>query len=338
MANAEPQLSIVVPVYRSRDCLEPLVLAIEQAMSHASGAFEIILVNDNSPDDSWSRIEQLSHAHPSIIGVDLRKNFGQDSAILTGLGIARGKYVAIMDDDLQHDPNDLPRLVGALEQHNADVVYANFSAKKRQALWKNLGSAFNDRFARWVISKPKGIYLSPYKVIRGSVAKTICTYEGRQAYVDGLLFQVTSRITQIPAEHHERVAGTSNYTFWKSVRVWSHLAFSFSTAPLRLVTILGLTSACAGILMAALVTVYRIQSPQDFTRSDVGWASLMVAVLIIGGAQMFFFGVLGEYVGRTYITASRTPQTSIAAIVGTAAHEVQVEGASRRVTWNGEAR
>lgn len=334
MANDQPELSIVVPVYRSEECLEPLVQAIEQAMAHEKRSFEIVLVNDCSPDGSWNRIKELSQTRANIVGVDLRKNFGQDAAILTGIGFARGKYVAIMDDDLQHDPNDLPRLVKALEDGNADVAYANFSAKKRQALWKNLGSTFNDRFARWVINKPKGIYLSPYKVVRGDVAKAICSYEGRQAYVDGLLFQVTSRITQIPAQHHERIRGTGNYTFWKSVRVWSHLAFSFSTAPLRLVTVLGLTSACAGVLLAMLVVAYRLLHPQDFPIYAAGWASLLVAILVIGGVQMFFFGVLGEYVGRTYLTASRSPQTSIATIIGAAANGFEADRPNRSVTWS----
>jgi undecaprenyl-phosphate 4-deoxy-4-formamido-L-arabinose transferase len=312
------------------------VLAIESALANLNGGYEIVLVNDNSPDASWRRIEELSVAHPSIVGVDLRKNFGQDAAILTGLSVARGRCVAIMDDDLQHDPKDLPRLIEALDRENADVVYANFSAKKRQALWKNMGSAFNDLVARWVIEKPKGIYLSPYKVVRGSVARAICSYEGRRAYVDGLLFLVTSKITQIPAEHHDRVAGTSNYTFWKSVRVWSHLAFSFSTAPLRLVTALGLISAIAGIVLAAIVVAYRALRPQDFPVEAVGWASLMVAVLMIGGAQMFFFGVLGEYVGRTYLTASRTPQTSIAKIIGQTSPSIRAHAEGHSLTWNND--
>ncbi len=333
----EPELSIVVPVYRSEDCLRPLVSAITQAMDRASKTYEIILVNDDSPDGSWRAICELSQSHPGVIGVDLRRNFGQDCAILTGLDLARGEYIAIMDDDLQHDPDDLPRLVAALEQTEADVVYANFTSKQ-QALWKNLGSQFNDRFAQWVIRKPRGIYLSPYKILRRDVAKMICAYEGRQPYVDGLLFQVTSRIAQIPAKHYARVAGRSTYTFTKSVQVWSHLAFSFSTAPLRLVTVLGLFFACGGVILAIAVAAYRLFDPQDFTIYAAGWASLMVAVLLIGGVQMFFFGVLGEYVGRTYLTASRIPRTSIASITGTAADDLDLPRGRRDSVRTGERR
>lgn len=334
--RTQPELSIVVPVYRSEDCLRVLVNAITDAMRGFGRSFEIILVNDNSPDGSWRVIEELSVLHPTVVGVDLRKNFGQDSAILTGIGVSRGKYVAIMDDDLQHDPNDLSRLLVAMEESGADVVYANFS-NRRHAFWKNLGSQFNDVVAQWVIRKPKGIYLSPYKIVRGDVAKMICRYEGRQPYVDGLLFQVTSRITQIPAEHHDRVAGRSTYTFLKSVQVWSHLTFSFSTAPLRIVTILGSLFAFLGVLLAFIVVGYRILYPQDFPIYVAGWASQMVATLLIAGAQMLFFGVLGEYVGRTYLTASRSPQTSISSIIGASVTDASEVSAARASVWTSES-
>jgi len=311
----QPELSIVVPVYRSAACLHPLVAAIAQAMEPTAKTYEVVLVNDASPDDSWQQIQDLCSAYPTVVGVNLRKNFGQEAALLTGIEVARGKYIATMDDDLQHDPEDLPRLIKALEEADADVVYANFSSK-HQALWKNLGSKFYDMVAQWVIAKPKGVYLSAYRVMRSDVAKMICTSEARRAALDGLLFQVTARIAQIPAEHHPRVAGGSTYTFAKSVKVWSDLAFSFSTAPLRLLTVLGSIFACSGVLLALIVAGRRLLYPGGFTIYEAGWASLMVAALLIGGAELFFFGVLGEYIGRTYLAASRAPKTSIASVIG----------------------
>lgn len=316
--SSQPDLSIVVPVYRSEECLRPLVVAISRALERTAKTYEIILVNDASPDGSWQEIQELCTTYPTIIGVNLRKNFGQEPALLTGIELARGRYIATMDDDLQHDPNDLPRLIEALEEADADVVYANF-ASKRQAFWKNAGSRFYDIVAQWVIQKPKGIYLSAFRVIRSDVAKMICTSEARRAALDGLLFQVTSRITQIPAEHRARIAGRSTYTFAKSVKTWSDLAFSFSTAPLRLVTVLGSIFACSGLLLAFAVVILRLFFPSGFTVNEAGWASLMVVSLLVGGAQMFFFGLLGEYIGRTYLAASRAPKTSIASIIGSAA-------------------
>jgi len=284
-------------------------------MTPTSKTYEIVLVNDASPDDSWIRIQDLCLSYPTIVGVNLRKNFGQEPALLAGIDIARGRFIATMDDDLQHDPEDLPRLMQALVDADADVVYANFSSK-RQALWKNLGSKFYDVFAQWVIAKPKGIYLSAFRVMRGDVAKMICASQARRAALDGLLFQVTSRITQIPAEHRPRALGRSTYTFAKAVKVWSDLAFSFSTAPLRLVTALGLFFACSGLVLALAVAARRLFFPGGFTVYEAGWASLMVVALLIAGTQMFFFGVLGEYVGRAYLAASRAPRTSIASIIG----------------------
>ncbi|HMG36448.1 MAG TPA: glycosyltransferase family 2 protein [Blastocatellia bacterium] len=307
--ESRPWVSIVVPVFKSADCLEALAAAIEEALTQAGYSYELLLVNDCSPDGSWQIIESLCARADNLIGVDLRKNFGQDNAILTGLRLARGRYVAVMDDDLQHHPRDLPAMLAKADE-DFDVVYADFR-KKKQKRWKNAGSWFNGKVAEWVIDKPPNVYLSPYKVIRGEVAELVCRYQGPAPYVDGLLFQVTSRITQIPVEHHARFAGSSNYTFWRSVAVWARLALSFSIKPLRIVSLCGFFFAALGLLMAAVVVAYRLLLPEDFPPSAVGWASLMVALLMVGGIQMIFFGILGEYAGRTFMTVSNKPQTAI---------------------------
>jgi glycosyltransferase involved in cell wall biosynthesis len=309
----KPDLSIVVPVYRSEGCLTALAVAIAEALSPTGRDYELILVNDCSPDNSWAVIEALCQAYPNIVGIDLRRNFGQDNAIMTGLKYAQGKYVAIMDDDLQHHPSDLPALLAKIEE-GPDVVYANFESKE-QRLWKNVGSWFNGKFAEWVIDKPKHIYLSPYKIIRREVVEMICKYEGPDPYIDGLLFQVTSMITQVPARHHARYEGRSNYTFWKSARVWAKLVFSFSVRPLRLVTWVGLTFALLGLLLAITVILYRLLRPEDFPPVAVGWASLIVALFVGGGTQMIFFGILGEYTGRMFLRVNNKPQTSIREII-----------------------
>ncbi|MEK6407036.1 MAG: glycosyltransferase family 2 protein [Acidobacteriota bacterium] len=305
----QPDLSIVVPVYRSEECLEALIEAIAEALDPTNRDYEVVLVNDYSPDNSWAVIEAICRTNPNVVGVDLRRNFGQDNAIITGLRQARGKYVAIMDDDLQHHPRDLPALLRKIEE-GGDAVYADFRVK-RQKLWKNTGSWFNGKFAEWVINKPKDIYLSPYKIIRKEVVEMICKYEGPDPYVDGLLFQLTSRISQIPVDHHPRYAGRSTYTFWKSLRVWARLAFSFSARPMRLVSWFGFGFATLGLLLAVVVVLYRLLFPQDFSPNAVGWASLMVALLVLSGIQMLFFGILGEYTGRTFLRVNNKPQTAI---------------------------
>jgi len=323
--TGSPDLSVVVPVYKSEECLVALVEEISSALNPTNRDYEVVLVNDGSPDNSWQVIETICRNNPQVIGVDLRRNFGQDNAIITGLRVARGKYVAIMDDDLQHHPRDLPALLQKIEQERGDVVYADFRVKQ-QKLWKNLGSWFNGKFAEWVIDKPKEIYLSPYKIIRKEVVETICNYDGPDPYIDGLLFQITSRISQIPVDHHSRYAGRSSYTLWKSIRVWARLAFSFSARPMRLVTWVGFGFAMLGMLLAVLVVLYRIFFPEDFSSNAVGWASLMVALLVLSGIQMLFFGILGEYTGRTFVRVNNKPQAAIREIVNLdTSDEVSVE-------------
>ncbi|MEO6811469.1 MAG: glycosyltransferase family 2 protein [Isosphaeraceae bacterium] len=312
-----PGVSIVVPVYRGADCLVPLVEAVTAALRPLGIDFEVILVNDGSPDHSWDVIERLCQTRPDVIGIDLRRNFGQDNAIVTGLRFARGRSVAIMDDDLQHDPADLPALLAKLS-NGADVVYADFQAK-RQAPWKNLGSWFNGKVAEWVLNKPKGVYMSPYKVVRKEVADLVCRYEGPEPYVDGLLLQATSRFDRVRVEHHPRYAGHGNYTFWRSVGVWARLATSFSVRPLRLVTWCGLALGLLGGLLALVVIVQRLLFPERFAAAVAGWASLMVAQLLIGGVQMVFLGVLGEYAGRTHTTIAGKPQATIREVLNTEA-------------------
>lgn len=307
-------LSIIVPVYRSEDCLEALAAAVAQALDGEDLTYELILVDDGSPDGSWGVIESLCRRDAHVVGVGLRRNFGQDNAILAGLRLARGAAVAVMDDDLQHDPADLPALVAKLDE-GADVVYADFRIKQ-QRLWKNLGSWFNGKVAEWVLDKPKGLYLSPYKVMRREVAELAAQYEGPDPYLDALLLQVTSRFAVVTVEHHPRYAGAGNYTLRKSIQVWARMATSFSVRPLRLVTWCGLAMGALGGLLAVLVVIDRLVNPERFALALAGWASLMVALLVIGGIQMVFLGILGEYAGRTHTRVVGKPQSTIRAVVG----------------------
>jgi undecaprenyl-phosphate 4-deoxy-4-formamido-L-arabinose transferase len=308
-----PTLSIVIPVYRSEDCLAELMRVITRALARYDWDYEVILVNDFSPDRSWQVIESLCHQYPYLVGVDLRRNFGQDNAILTGLRLSHGRYVAIMDDDLQHDPKYLPALMEKT-QEGADVAYADFG-RKRQKLWKNMGSWINGKIADRVLWKPKDVYLSPYKVMVREVVDLICNYSGPKPYIDGLLFQATWRMTSIPVEHFPRYAGRSTYSVWKALEVSARLIFSFSVKPVRLVTWCGLVMALLALFAATGITLYRLLLPQDFPAAAVGWSSLMVVFLLVSGIQMTFLGILGEYAGRAYLLVNRHPQTSIRTVI-----------------------
>jgi len=304
------ELSIVVPVFRSEGCLRALADAIDSALGELGWAYEVVLVNDGSPDRSWDIIESLCQERAAYVGIDLRRNFGQDNAIMTGLRVAKGRFIAIMDDDLQHNPRDLPALHARLIADRSDVVYANFR-RKHQHFWKNAGSWFNGKFAEWVIDKPKGIYLSPYKIMRREIAEAVCQYSGPDPYIDGLLFQITSRISQIDVKHHPRHADRGNYTFMKSLKVWARLATAFSVKPIRLVIFCGLLFGLMGGGLAIYVIAYRLLYPGDFENALAGWASLMVAQLLTASVRMFLLGIVGEYAGRTYIAVCHKPQAAV---------------------------
>ncbi len=295
------QLSIVVPVYNSATCLPELARRVQQDVGAHFERYELILVNDNSPDNSWPIIVQLAGRYDFIAGVNLRRNVGQDNAIMAGLHQARGEVTVVMDDDLQHDPSDIPALYRELRK-GRDVVYARF-LKKEQAGWKNLGSWFSGRVAELVLGKPRHIYLSPFKAICREVVREIIKYDGPYSYVDGLIFTITSNITQIAATHHARFAGASNYNLWRSIRVWLKLATSFSIIPLRLATITGGLMAVFSFVMGSFFLLQTL-----FLNQPPGWPSLIVSVFFLGGIQLMGIGAVGEYIGRIFITQNKRPQ------------------------------
>lgn len=299
------ELSIVVPVYRSADCLSELARRVRAALDGRVGTYELILVNDASPDTSWEVISNLVEAHPFVVGLNLRKNVGQDNAIMAGLHHASGATVVIMDDDLQHDPADIPALVKALTK-DTDVVYAAFDHKK-QALWKNIGSWFNDRVAVVVLGKPSNVYLSPFKAIRREVVDEIVKYDGPFTYVDGIIFGITSRITQVSATHGSRFAGQSNYTLLRSIMVWLKLATGFSVMPLRITMLIGGAIAFFSFLMALFFIIQALV----LSREPEGYPSLIVTIFFLGGIQLMGLGAVGEYVGRVFLTQSKLPQFTV---------------------------
>jgi polyisoprenyl-phosphate glycosyltransferase len=296
------QISIIVPVYRSAECLPALARRLEEEVTRSFQSYELILVNDDSPDTSWEVIQRLTSEHNFVTGVNLRKNAGQDNAIMAGLNVAIGEVVVIMDDDLQHDPSDIVALHKQIEC-GFDVAYARFE-EKHQALWKNLGSRFNDRVAIWTLGKPKDIYMSPYKAIRREVVQEVTKYSGPYPYIDGLIFSITSKITQVSATHHARFAGKSNYNLLRSIKVWLKLATGFSAFPLRMVALLGTTMSLLAFLLAAWFVIMRLTS----AHGPEGWASVIVAILFIGGVQLIGIGAVGEYVGRIFVTQNARPQ------------------------------
>jgi len=321
--KSDVEISVVIPVYNSEDCLDELVKRLTNILDNLGKTYEIVLVNDCSPDNSWEKITELCEVYDGLKGINLRKNFGQDSALMTGLNYSSGESVIIMDDDLQHNPEDIPTLLSGLEK-GYDVCYANFNSKK-QSWFKNFGSWFNGKVANVVIKKPKEIYLSPYKAIKREVVDEIIKYDGPYPYVDGLLFRVTRNITQVNVEHHERYVGEGNYNLRKSISVWLKLATNFSVLPLRISTSLGFVFSGIGFILALFFII------QHFVNGEapIGWASLIVTVLFLGGVQLVSMGIIGEYVGRLFIHHSKEPQFVVNGIVGEAKESLPISSIKR---------
>lgn len=294
------EISVVVPVYKSEKCIPELTKQISDALKDFN--WELILVNDCSPDNSWAEIKKVAAENNNIAGINLRKNGGQDLAILAGLNHAKGKWIVIMDDDLQHSPYDIPKLY-AQAQKGFDVVYADFKQKK-QKLWKNLGSWLNGKVSEITLGKPKGIYLSPFKIISGAVVKEMCKLNNLFPYIDGLIFQVTKDITQINIEHHKREYGKSNFTLVKSMQVFFRMMFGFSTFPLNFATYIGFFSSTMGFALAIYFLVKFLLGLEPLT----GWTSLIMVILILGGLILLALGIIGKYVGQMYLTINNSPK------------------------------
>lgn len=316
-SNSHPKLSIVVPVYRSASILPALVEKIEQAMLKEALAdrFELLLVNDASPDDSWEVIRSLTATHPFVFGINLRRNVGQHNAIMAGLNHARGKYVAVMDDDLQHPPDALGSMLQALK-NGYDVCYTRY-INRQHAWWKQAGSRFNDYIATLLLNKPKGLYLSSFKAMRHEIVEEVIKYDGPYTYIDGLILDVTASITSVNIIHQARHEGESNYNFRRLVSLWLKMATSFSILPLRIATFLGFALAASSVLLIVFVIVMRLLHPEF----PPGWASLIASILFIGGIQTFCIGMVGEYLGRTYLKLNRKQQFIIASTTWNAKDE-----------------
>ncbi len=302
------EISIVIPVYNSHECVAEISRQIADALKGIE--YEQIMVNDCSKDSSWDEIKKEAEKNPNLVGITLRKNGGQDSAILAGLNYAKGNYVVIMDDDLQHSPYDILKLYEEAKK-GFDVVYADFDSKK-QKLWKNLGSWFNGKISEIALDKPKNIYLSPFKIICRGVVEEMIKFNNLFPYIDGLIFQVTRNITQIPIEHHKREMGKSNYNLIKSIKVFLRMLFGFSTMPLLLTFYAGMISALAGLGLAVYYVIEYFSGRADVT----GWTTLVILLLVLGGMILVSLGIIGKYLGQIYLTQNNCPKFIVKEVVG----------------------
>lgn len=314
-APAPVGLSIVVPVYRGAATVGLLVEALSAL--RPEGGLEIVLVNDGSPDNSGDVCRALQQsATVPLTYIEHARNFGEHNAVMTGLRHARGSYVITMDDDLQNPPEEVLKLYDHARKGGWDVVYTRYAVKEHEG-WRNLGSRFANKVADLLLDKPKGLYLSSFRCMSALAVREVAKYRGPYPYVDGLLMQVTQRLDSIEVKHLPRAEGRSNYTIKRLVLLWLNLATNFSVLPLRLAILAGVAMGFLGILGALLVI---IEALIGVTPS--GWASMMTVTLLIAGVQFLILGVLGEYVGRAFLSANGKPQGVVREARGPGVREV----------------
>lgn len=297
------KVSFVIPCYRSEKTLPGVIEEIKDAMAKLSEyCFEIILVNDSSPDNTWKTIEQLSKDNENITGINLAKNFGQHAALMAGMRESDGDFVICLDDDGQTPANEVGKLLAALED-NHDAVYARYGNKKHSA-FRNMGSKVNELMTRVMLGKPKELFVSSYFGVKKFVVEDMIRYQNSYPYVIGLVLRATKNIVNVDVQHREREEGRSGYTLKKLLGLWFNGFTAFSVTPLRIATVIGVGCALIGFAYGIYIFVRRLLDPNMV----MGFSSLMCVILFVGGMMMIMLGLVGEYIGRIYISLNNSPQ------------------------------
>lgn len=300
-------LSFVIPCYRSELSLEAVVSEIITTVKSREGYdYEINLVNDCSPDGVWNVITRLAREDERIHGVSLARNFGEYGAVMAGMRMSRGDITIFLDDDGQTPANELFSLVDALGD-DCDVAFASYlwpGSGKKHSAFRRFGSKINDRMLCVMLGKPKNLEATSYIAAKRFVIEEACRYGNPYPYSTGLFLRTTSRVKNVPVHHREREIGRSGYTVKKLVSLWLNGLTSFSVVPLRIATGAGALCSLAGFIYAIILIIERLTTPDI----PLGYASTMAAILFIGGVLMLLIGMLGEYIGRVYISINNNPQ------------------------------
>ena len=297
-------ISIIIPVFNSENTIEILVNNIVQTLGE-NYKFEIILINDSSADNTEEKCKKLVEKYTSVVLYSLAKNFGEHNAVMAGLNKCSGDYAIIMDDDLQHSADSLLELIkfGMKEKNNFDVIYTYYD-KMKYNFFRNFGRKFNDLIANLLLDKPRFLYLSSFKLINRFLITEIIKYRSPFTYIDGIILGITNKIGRVKVVHNQRSHGKSGYTIRKLFQVWSSMFTGFSVVPLRLSLILGSMLSILGFIFALLTFIERII---DNTVPS-GYATLIIVITIFSGAILIAVGLLGEYVGRIFVSLNKKPQ------------------------------
>lgn len=305
------KISFVIPCYRSEKTLPDVIDEIKSTMAEIGHEFEIILVNDSSPDNTFEVIKKIASENDNILGIDLAKNFGQHCALMAGMRHSSGDVVVCLDDDGQTPANEVGKLLGKLDE-GFDVCYASYG-KKQHSGFRNFGSKVNELMTRIMLGKPKELKVSSYFAAKRFVVDDMLRYDQSYAYVIGLVLRATKNVANVEVNHRARSVGESGYTLAKLFSLWFNGFTAFSIKPLRIATAIGCFCACSGFLYGIYTIIKKIILMDAV---EAGFSALMSVIVFLGGMVMLMLGLIGEYIGRIYICMNNSPQYVIRQKVG----------------------
>lgn len=305
------KISFVIPCYRSELTLSTVVKEIQDKMlERQEFIYEIVLVNDCSPDNVWSVITNLAKKDSRIIGVNLSRNYGQGSAKMAGLRNASGDYVVSLDDDGQCPVDKTWDLLEPLLTGQYDMSVAKYPHKK-QSLFKNFGSKVNHYTTHLLLDMPKGLEMTNFYAMNRMLYSNVLNYPNPYPFLTGLVCNITKQIINVPMEERERLQGKTGYTFKKLIAMWMNGFTNFSIIPLRVADVFGIICALLGFIIGFISIIRKLLNHNIL----IGYTSLLASMFLIGGVVMLLLGMIGEYIGRIFICINNTPQYTVREIV-----------------------
>lgn len=305
------KISFVIPCYNSEKYIGTTINSLQTVIKDKLQNYttEIILINDGSADKTFNEINKIATANKNVIAIDFTRNFGQHSAIMAGLNKCTGDIIICLDDDGQTPPEESIKLIEALNE-DTDVVYARYREKKHNK-FRNIGSSINSFMAQKLLNKPKHLYISSFFAMRDYIKDEIICYTNPYPYMEGLVLRTTNKIKNVDVEHKEREVGKSQYTIKKLLRLWMNGFTNFSVKPLRIAMVFSLLFIIMAVILAIILIINKLINPLV----PLGWTSMIILMLILGSAITFILGLIGEYVGRIYVSINNNPQYVIRKVV-----------------------
>jgi undecaprenyl-phosphate 4-deoxy-4-formamido-L-arabinose transferase len=301
---AEPEISVVIPVFNEQECLPELLQRLAASMKALGRSYEVLLVNDGSADRSLEILREASAADPALRVIDFNRNYGQHAAVFAGFESARGEIIVTLDADLQNPPEEIGKLVAKIDE-GYDVV-GSVRQKRQDPLFRRIAS----RIINKVTSTVTGVKLSDYgcmlRAYRREVVRTLCSSKEISTFIPVLADMFAGKVTEVPVAHAERAKGESKYSFWKLIKLQFDLMTSFSLLPLRATMVIGFFTSLLAMAAATVLIAGRLIFGRDWAVSGV--FTLFSAVFFFMGVILFALGLLGEYVGRIYMEVRRRPR------------------------------